>query len=300
MSADPIRFYNRYTQTTETELVYGEPWLRWTYETALGRFSTWALIKRAVFSHWYGWRMNRPISAHRVLPFIVNYDLNVDEFAKSPLSFKTFNEFFYRRLMSAARPIAEGNDVAVFAADGRHLGFPDVDAAQGFYVKGMKFTFAELFNDAALAAEFAGGSMVISRLCPVDYHRFHFPVAGKPTAPRIINGALFSVSPIALRKNVGYLVQNKRALTLIDDSRFGRVAMFEVGATCVGTIKNIFAAGQPVVKGEEKGFFTFGGSCVITVFAKGRIRLDGDLVAQSAQQIETYARMGDHMGVSAE
>ena len=141
--------------------------------------------------------------------------------------------------------------------------------------------------------------MVISRLCPVDYHRFHFPVAGKPGAPRILNGALFSVSPIALRKNVGYLVQNKRALTLIDDSRFGRVAMFEVGATCVGTIKNVFAAGQPVAKGEEKGFFTFGGSCVITVFAKGRIRLDDDLVAQSAQQIETYARMGDHMGVAA-
>jgi phosphatidylserine decarboxylase len=234
-----------------------------------------------------------------VLPFIANYNLNVDEFACSPLSFKTFNEFFYRGLKPAARPIAAGNDVAVFAADGRHLGFPDVDAAQGFYVKGMKFTFAELFNDAALAAEFAGGSMVISRLCPVDYHRFHFPVAGKPGAPRILNGALFSVSPIALRKNVGYLVQNKRALTLIDDSRFGRVAMFEVGATCVGTIKNVFAAGQPVAKGEEKGFFTFGGSCVITVFAKGRIRLDDDLVTQSAQQIETYARMGDHMGVAA-
>ena len=296
MSAEPIRFYNRYTQTTETEQVYGEPWLRWTYETPLGRFAAGVLLKRAVFSHWYGWRMNRPISAQRVLPFIAEYNLNVDDFARSPLEFKTFNEFFYRGLKPAARPIAPGEEVAVFAADGRHLGFPDVDAAQGFYVKGAKFTLGELFGDEALAREFAGGSMVISRLCPVDYHRFHFPVAGKPTAPRILNGDLFSVSPIALRRNVGYLVQNKRALTLIDDTRFGRVAMFEVGATCVGTIKNVFVPGQPVAKGAEKGFFTFGGSCVITVFAKGRIRLADDLVAQSAQQIETYARMGDRLG----
>jgi phosphatidylserine decarboxylase len=142
--------------------------------------------------------------------------------------------------------------------------------------------------------------MLISRLCPVDYHRFHFPVAGKPTAPRILNGDLFSVSPIALRRNVGYLAQNKRALTLIEGTRFGKVAMFEVGATCVGTIRNVFTEGQPVAKGAEKGFFTFGGSCVITVFAKGRIRFADDLVTHSGQQIESYARMGDHLGVAEE
>jgi phosphatidylserine decarboxylase len=133
----------------------------------------------------------------------------------------------------------------------------------------------------------------------VDYHRFHFPVAGVPSAPRLINGLLYSVSPIALRKNIGYLVQNKRALTVMDDTRFGRVAMFEVGATCVGTIKNVFVEGRPVEKGEEKGFFTFGGSCVITVFQKGKIRFDDDVLAQSANHIETYARMGDRLGVVA-
>jgi phosphatidylserine decarboxylase len=298
MCAEPIRFYNRYTQATETEQVYGEKWLRWSYETALGRFAVGALIKRAVFSRWYGWRMDRRGSARRVLPFIVDYDLNTAEFARSPFEFKTFNEFFYRALKREARPIAAGEDVAVFAADGRHLAFPDVDAADGFYVKGMKFTFAELFGDEALAREFAGGAMVISRLCPVDYHRFHFPVAGVPGAPKLINGCLFSVSPIALRRNVRYLVENKRALTLIEGTRFGRVAMFEVGATCVGTIRNGYAAVQPVAKGAEKGYFTFGGSCVITVFQKGRIRFEDDLAAQSARQIETYARMGDRLGVA--
>ena len=298
MPAEPILYFNRYTQTIETEQVYGEKWLRWAYETPLGRIAAGALFTRAFFSHWYGWRMNRSISAQRVLPFIQDYDLDVDEFAKSPLEFKTFNEFFYRSLKKGARPIAPGDDVAVFAADGRHLAFQDVEAARGFYVKGFKFTMAEFFADEALAKEFAGGSMVISRLCPVDYHRFHFPVDGTPGEPRLINGLLYSVSPIALRKNMGYLVQNKRALTLVESPQFGRVAVFEVGATCVGTIKNVFVEGRPVKKGDEKGFFKFGGSCVITVFQRGRIRLDADVAAQSEAHIETYARMGDHLGVA--
>ena len=298
MCAESIRFYNRYTQATETEQVYGEKWLRWTYETVAGRLAVGALIKRTVFSRWYGWRMDRPASSQKVRPFIDDYKLNAAEFARAPDEFKTFNEFFYRGLKASARPVAPGEDVAVFAADGRHLAFPDVDAAEGFYIKGMKFTFAELFGDAALAEEFVGGAMVISRLCPVDYHRFHFPVAGVPGAPKLIDGCLFSVSPIALRRSVRYLVQNKRALTLIEGTRFGRVAMFEVGATCVGTIINRFAAGQPVSKGAEKGYFAFGGSCVITVFQKGRIRFEDDVVSQSARQIETYARMGDRLGVA--
>jgi len=119
-----------------------------------------------------------------------------------------------------------------------------------------------------------------------------------PKEPKLINGYLYSVSPIALRRNVGYLVQNKRALTLVEDTRFGRVAVFEVGATCVGTIRNYFAPGKLVAKGVQKGFFMFGGSCVITVFQKGRLTLDADVVAQSARQVETYARMGDRLGVA--
>lgn len=299
MSApEPIQYYDRYTRTVQTEQIYGEKWLRWTYETTMGRLGVEALVKRAIFSLWYGWRMNRPASARKVLPFIVDYNLDVDEFAKQPLQFKTFNDFFYRTLKPGARPIAGDASVAVLPADGRHLAFPDVDAADGFYVKGAKFTLADFLGDAALGAEFAGGSLVISRLCPVDYHRFHFPVNGTPGEPELINGHLYSVSPVALRRNVQYLVQNKRMRTLVDSPEFGRVAVLEIGATCVGSIGEEFVAGRPVAKGDPKGWFAFGGSCVATVFQKGRIRFEDDLVEQSARQIETYARMGDRLGVA--
>jgi len=296
MPASPIRYYDRRNQTLKTELIYGEPWLRFIYENPAGRFLLWLLVRRAIFSRIYGWRMNQRASGRFILPFIVRYYIDVDDFTKSALTFRTFNEFFTRAVKPGRRPIAEGDHVAALPADGRHLVFPDVDAAEGFYVKGEKFSLAELLGDAALAEKFAGGAMVISRLAPVDYHRFHFPCGGVPDDARLINGWLYSVNPIALRRNVRHLVQNKRYLTLIESPVFGTVAMVEVGATAVGRIMQTYVPDRAVTKGEEKGIFSFGGSCVITLFQAGRIAFYGDLVEQSAQCIETYAPMGDWLG----
>lgn len=301
--AEPIRYYNRYTRRIEAEKVYGEGWLRFAYENPAGRFFVWALAKRAFFSRFYGAKMNNPVSALRILPFIAKYEIDSDEFAKSPFDYKTFNEFFFRALKPTARPIAAGERVAVFPADGRHLAFPDVTTAPGFYVKGATFTLAELLgegnlpeNDRKLAHTFAGGSMLISRLCPVDYHRFHFPVSGTPGESRRIDGWLYSVSPVALRRNLRYLLQNKREVTLINSPEFGAVAMIEIGATNVGSIRQVFAPGRTVAKGDEKGMFAFGGSCVVTIFQRGRITFDPDIVSQSANYLETYAKMGDRLG----
>ena len=305
MPSEPIQYWNRAKQTVETERIYGERWLRWVYETSLGRLALWLLVRRALFTWYYGWRMNWRYSAVKILPFIVDYQLDVDEFAKSAFAFKTFNEFFFRALKRGMRPIAPGDHVAVLPADGRHLVFPDVDAAEGFYVKGAKFTVADLLGEKALPPEqrvltdyFAGGSMLISRLAPVDYHRFHFPVAGQVGEARLIKGWLYSVHPIALRRNLRYLVENRRMVTRLDSSQFGTVAMIEIGATNVGRIRQLFVPGRDVAKGEEKGLFAFGGSCVITLFARGCIRFDADLVEQSAQHRETYAKMGERLGVT--
>lgn len=303
MSAEPIRFYNRYTKSVETEKVFGEGWLKFAYENPVGRLFVWLVARRKVFSWWYGRKMNQRVSALRILPFITAYEINVDEFLKSPFDYKTFNEFFYRALKPSVRPVAAGDHVAVFPADGRHLVFPNVETTPGFYVKGASFTLAELFGESAASAEnrplatkFAGGAMLISRLCPVDYHRFHFPVSGQPSEPRLINGWLYSVNPFALRRSLHYLVQNKRVVTLIESPTFGTVAMFEVGATNVGSIQQTHITGRAAVKGDEKGLFAFGGSCVITIFQRDRIRFDPDLIGPSAEHMEVYARMGDRLG----
>jgi len=296
MSSAPIRYFHRYRQTVETEQIFGEGWIRFAYQNPAGRFLVWLLIRRAIFSWWYGRKMNQRTSALRILPFIAKYEIDADDFKKSPFAFKTFNEFFYRGLRPGARPIAPGAKVAVLPADGRHLAFPSLDAAAGVYVKGARLPLPRLLGNPQLADDFSGGAMLVSRLCPVDYHRFHFPVGGQPGEARRIDGWLYSVSPVALRRNVEYLLANKREVTLIESPVFGPVAMIEVGATNVGRICQSFVPGRPVEKGDEKGFFAFGGSCVITLFQRGRIRFDGDIVAQSGRFVETFARMGDRLG----
>ena len=292
-TVDSIRYYNRLTGTHETEEIYGEGFLRWAYGNPLGNLSLHAFVKRPAFSKWYGWRMSKPESAQRVLPFIAKYGLNPDDFAETPSSFRSFNEFFFRKLKTAARPI----DAApvVFPADGRHLGFPDVSAIDSFFVKGQRFDLAGLLDDAALAAKYANGSLVLSRLGPVDYHRFHFPAAGTPSETRLINGPLFSVSPIALARNLSYLWTNKRTLTELKTEDFGTILLLEIGATCVGTIQQTFTPRQPVAKGAEKGYFAFGGSSTITIFEPGAVALATDLLEHSARQTELYARVGSMM-----
>lgn len=295
MANDPIQFFNRHTRQVEVEQIYGEPFLRWVYGNPLGLLALHALVKRAAFSRWYGWRMSSPGSAQRVLPFIRNYQLDPSEFADPTDSFKSFNEFFYRQLNPSARPIDPDPRIAVFPADGRHLGIANVSSTDGFYVKGQHLDLGQLLGDPDLAREFTGGSLVLSRLCPVDYHRFHFPVAGTAGNPRLLGRWLYSVSPVALRQNLAYLCANKRSLSIIDSPDFGRVATLEVGATNVGSWQYTHTPGAPILKGQEKGFFLFGGSLTITLFAPGRVQLADDLLHHSRLHRELYARVGEAM-----
>ncbi len=184
-------------------------------------------------------------------------------------------------------------------ADGRHLAFQNVSDATEIFAKGQKFSLKNFLGNAELAEKFRGGALVCSRLCPTDYHRFHFPVAGTPSKIREIPGALFSVNPIALTKNISLLWKNKRAVVEIASPNFGNVAQVIVGATNVGSIVPTFAENVFAEKGAELGFFRFGGSFVATFFEPGKIILAKDLEENSARGIETYAKMGDLLGNAA-
>ena len=295
---EPIEYFDRYRNEIRLEAVYGEGFLRWAYESRLGRLVVESVAKRAFFSRFYGWRMKRPSTRGRIVPFIENYRLDPSEFEDEVASFESFNDFFVRKLKPEARPVDSDRQSVVFPADGRHLGFAEAGAVRGIYVKGQRFDLATLLGGEELAEGYRGGAMVVSRLCPVDYHRFHFCASGVPAPPQLINGVLYSVSPIALRRNIGILGENKRVLTRLQTDTIGEVLILEIGATNVGSIVQTHAPGDPVEKGEEKGCFEFGGSMTITLFEPGAVQLADDLLEHSSAGRELYARMGDRMGLA--
>lgn len=296
---DPIIIKNRHTGKTEVEQVYGENWLKRIYGNPLGAIALHTLVKRAFFSQLYGFAMDCPSSRQRIEPFVQKYGLNVAEFANPDLnSYATFNEFFYRKLKSGARPIDQRSDIAVLPADGRHLGFQNVATTNGIFAKGQKFDIPTLVGDRELGERYAQGSIVCSRLCPVDYHRFHFPVAGIPQSAVPLSGSLYSVNPFALRRNINYLWKNKRQRVSIETQTFGLVTMVSIGATNVGSIIETYQSGKPVAKGDEKGYFRFGGSFIATLFEPGRIKIAEDLLAAGETNQELYALMGSPLGQS--
>lgn len=294
--SSPVEYHDRYSDEVRTESIYGESSLRWAYETSLGRLTTRAIVKRAVFSRFYGWLMSRPASREKIQPFIERYGIDPDEFRLAPGEFGSFNEFFHRELKPEARPVDLAPDHIVFPADGRHLGIPDLSRNDGFFVKGQRFDLESFLGDRVLAERYRRGAFVLSRLCPVDYHRFHYPAGGVPGLPEKIEGPLYSVNPIALRRNLDILATNRRFLTSLETASAGTILMVEIGATNVGSVIQTSAPGASVAKGAEKGYFQFGGSAIATIFEPERVALAPDLVENTARHRELYARMGDFLG----
>ncbi|XP_061948837.1 phosphatidylserine decarboxylase proenzyme 3-like isoform X1 [Populus nigra] len=250
-----------------------------------------------------GREMNTTESA-RDIPAFVDFfkdQINLAE-VKYPLEhFKTFNEFFVRELKPGTRPIAsmERDDVAICAADCRLMAFKSVEDGQRFWIKGRKFSVQGLLGKETYSSAFADGTLVIFRLAPQDYHRFHSPVSGTIEKFVKIPGCLYTVNPIAVNsKYCNVFTENKREVSIISTAHFGKVAFVAIGATMVGSITFSKKAGDHVKKGDEYGYFSFGGSTVICVFEKDAIEIDEDLLANSARSLETLVSVGMKLGVA--
>ncbi|KAJ9561432.1 hypothetical protein OSB04_006592 [Centaurea solstitialis] len=213
----------------------------------------------------------------------------------------TFNEFFIRELKPGARPIScvGRDDVAICAADSRLMAFRTAEESLRFWIKGRKFSIQGLLGNIPCSNAFIDGTLVIFRLAPQDYHRFHFPVSGTIEQIVDIPGCLYTVNPIAVNsKYCNVFTENKRAVSIISTADFGKVAFVAIGATMVGSITFTKKEGDCVQKGDEFGYFSFGGSTVICVFEKDSIALDEDLLANSTRSLETLVSLGMQLGVS--
>lgn len=296
-----IRYIDRQSKQEKIEQIYGRAFLEALYGASIYSrlISTLFLPLFAnlkFLSKLYGWLQKSRLSKFKVKRFIRAFKIDTSEFLDPVDSFQSFNDFFIRKLQPSARPISNGHDVAILPADARYLVYENILTTPGFWVKGHKFTLEELLDDAVLAEKYAQGSMVIARLAPVDYHRFHFPTNCLPDKPKGIPGPLYSVNPIALKTNIRILSRNNRMITSLHTKNFGTILYVEVGATNVGSIHQTFIPQEHYAKGDEKGYFSFGGSCIILLFEPYRIQFDQDLIDASQRKIEMLGLLGQSLG----
>ncbi|ORX34011.1 phosphatidylserine decarboxylase [Kockovaella imperatae] len=249
-----------------------------------------------------GLKYDSPSSAVDIPTFIAFHGLDINEILDPLDSFKTFNEFFYRKLKPDARPVADpGNEGRlVSCADCRMMAFETVQEATTIWIKGREFSIARLLgpNYADVVDRYDGGALGIFRLAPQDYHRFHSPVKGRIGKMTMIDGEYYTVNPQAIRTGLDVYGENVRKVVPIHTEEFGLVMTVWVGAMMVGSIKTSVEEGQMVERTDELGYFAFGGSTIVCVFEKGALQWDEDLLDNGRASIETLVRMGMGIGKS--
>jgi len=258
-----------------------------------------------------GKEYDAPESKQHIVPFIQSFQLEstLHEMVEpDPNAYPTFNAFFAREIKESARPVAEPeNDfVTSSPADCRLTAFPTIDLATKYWIKGFGFTLERLLGSPELAAQFDGGSIVIARLAPQDYHRWHAPVSGTVRGIKDISGAYYTVNPQAINEpgTLDVFCENKRSVMTLERSSTGSpIAIVAVGAMLVGSIKyvgGVDTIGATVRRGQCLGAFYYGGSTVIVVYPPGEVALDEDLVRNSTgHKMETLMRVGWRTGVKA-
>jgi phosphatidylserine decarboxylase len=290
-----IKVYNRQTNQYETENVAGGSILNALYSTKAGAAGLELLVKRKFYSALTGVFCNMGLSKRSIAGFIQKFSINMDECENS--DFTCFNDFFARKLKSDARPFDKNTELLLSPGDGRLQAWTSIDCKSLVQIKGMNYSLYDLLQDDKIAEQYEGGTYLLLRLCPVDYHRFHFFDSGKCGPVRKIKGEYYSVNPVALGKIPALFCRNKREYSIFETDNFGEVLYIEVGATSVGSIIQTYTPNKRVERGEEKGYFKFGGSTVILVFKKGMAAMDSDIVEQTMLGFETRVLAGEKIGL---
>ncbi|KAK2735921.1 hypothetical protein FQN57_001061 [Myotisia sp. PD_48] len=229
---------------------------------------------------------------------------NLDDFIEPQGGWRTFNEFFARRIKPELRPISEPANPKIITspADSMFRGVWPVEDNGVVTFKGISWRIQDLLQDSSYRDDFNGGIFVHSILLPSDYHRMHAPVGGKVLESRIIRAqALLEVICEEGRprsdpnKDEGYQWCQMRGLIVVD-SPIGRVAIIPVGMGHISSVVLDVAEGEKVTKGQEIAHFQFGGSDIVLVFqAASRMTITAE---KNAKHPQAHYKVGEQIGVA--
>ena len=266
--------------------------LKKLYGTVCGRVILKALTAPAV-SKAAGAFMDSRLSVPLIKRFIKSSGIDTSQYVMK--KFRSYNEFFTRRVKRGMRPIDRMPSHFISPCDSK-LTVYKIGKSSVFRIKGSRYRVSDLIRNDFLAKRYEGGYCMIFRLEVDDYHRYCYIDSGTKTENTFINGELHTVNPIAL-EHYNIYKRNCREYTVLHTENFGDVVQIEVGAMMVGRIVNRHGAAE-VVRGEEKGKFEFGGSTIVLLVQEDMIRIDDDILRNSAENIETVVKYGEKVASS--
>ncbi|MEX0385817.1 phophatidylserine decarboxylase associated domain-containing protein [Spiribacter onubensis] len=214
--------------------------------------------------------------------------------------FESFNAFFHKRIKPELRPIAAPDDgsVVVLPSDGTVYKIePEAKRTAKYWLKSEPYSLEEMLAGSPYTDRFVGGTIVQTFLSGNNYHRFNSPVSGEVVEARVIDGFMFSELRVlgfdgdAGIESQGYDASvNTRGLVIVkaDDEDLGYVAFSPIGITEISSITLGVKPGDRVRKGDELGYFSYGGSTVTTLFEPDAVTLDPAIKEKST--VEANAR----------
>lgn len=303
MPSNEIKYFNRSTQSIETELVYGDGAIRFVYDTPLGNLLAPVVASKFV-SQLYGRYQDLTVSKNKVPPFVekFNIDLSIYKAGSYPAeqkenSYKNFNEFFIRKFEDNQRSFIDDKNKMPAFSEARYFGHQAINDNVKIPVKGKLLNSKDLLGGSPWSDTFKGGPLLVARLCPVDYHRYHYPLSGTTLDNFPIKGQYHSVNPLALKSKPEIFLINERRASILETEHFGKLAYIEVGAAMVGKIIQSHDESIPHQQGDEKGYFLFGGSTVIVLGETGKWQPSDDIIENTNNGIETYLHLGEEVAL---
>ncbi len=248
------------------------------------------ILTRKFVSVLGGAYMDSGLSKYRIKKFIHKNKIDMSEY--EDVDYKSFNDFFTRKIKNEKRLLTNKDDLFIAPADSK-LTVYSIDKDTCFWVKNSCYTVSDLLKDESLAKQYEGGYCFVFRLGVTDYHRYSYVDDGKIISTKKIKGVFHTVQPLAFKK---YKVfhENTREYQVLQTNHFKTIIQMEVGALMVGKICNKECS--YFSKGEEKGYFCFGGSTIIILVEKDTVIVDPDILENSSKDIETRVQLFETIG----
>jgi phosphatidylserine decarboxylase len=224
--------------------------------------------------------------------FIEKNSINKHEYENKKYS--SYNDFFTRKVIESKRPICANKDALISPCDSKLLVY-SINKDLTLKIKDSYYSIDTLV-DSKIMKEYNGGYALVFRLSTDNYHRYCYIDSGTKSKNNYIKGVFHTVQPISL-KHYNFFKTNSREYTILNTNNFGKVIDIDIGALGVGRIKNHHEE-YTFYKGEEKGYFEFGGSTIVLLFKKDIIEIDKDILNNSKENIETIVKYGEKIGKS--